>query len=71
MEPNSVATVNLAFDGGLASARAERWDYRPVGEAGDGEVTGPVEVESEAALRVEVNAYSALVLVFHPDNAGN
>lgn len=71
LAPASVATVNLAIEGGLASARAERWDYRPMGEAGDGEVTGPVEVESEAALRVEVNAYSALVLVFHPDDAGN
>lgn len=60
--PATVATVNLTFEDGFTKAHAERYDYRPTGEAADGQVVGPLDVDPNAPLRVD--AYSALVLVF-------
>jgi hypothetical protein len=63
----TVSTVSLAFDGGWIPARAERYDYRPQGAAGDGQVLGPEQVSGSDALQVQVEAYAAVVLVLYPE----
>jgi hypothetical protein len=61
----SVASVNLTFEDGWLPARVERYDYRPSGAAADGQVVGPVDLDPSTASQLQVDAYSALVLVLH------
>jgi hypothetical protein len=63
--PETVAKVTLSIEPSFASGRAERYDYRPSGEAADGQVVGPSEVPVSTTLSVD--AYSAAVLVFYPE----
>ncbi|HWA73134.1 MAG TPA: hypothetical protein VG937_12385 [Polyangiaceae bacterium] len=63
--PATVATVTLNVEPAFASGRAERYDYRPSGEAADGQVVGPSEVPVSSSIVVD--AYSAAVLVFYPE----
>jgi hypothetical protein len=63
--PKTVANVTLRIEPSVASARVERYDYRPSGEAADGQVVGPSEVPVSTTLSVD--AYSAAVLVFYPE----